>query len=733
MANVWIYGIRHHGPGSARSVRAALEHARPDILLVEGPADAEDMLPWIGHADLKPPVALLVYNPKNLKQTAFFPFAEFSPEWQALSYGLQEGIPIRLIDLPMSLAFSLRATLSGDESQQYALYDPFGDLARMGGYTDAERWWEVYFERQKYGDAQEVFSVILTLMQALRNARHARGEKEPLEVLVREAFMRSRIRRTQREGFKRIAVVCGAWHGPALAQVEAISTKSDEALLKPLKRQPTRATWIPWSFDRLARQSNYPAGVWSPAWYQALWNGDAELEHWFSRAAQLLRRKGLFASPAQVIEAVRLAQTLAALRNTPVAGIEELREAAITVLCQGAESAYALIERHLVIGDALGQTPADVPRVPLIADFEAQARSARLKLSPEEEWLELDLREEAHLRKSRLLHRTKLVGVPWGREQIVRGRKEGRFHEQWVLRWLPDYTVQLIEAGQWGGTLEEAAVHYLCWQLSSEKSLSKLVELLSDALKADLPALLEPLLKRLEESSAQNQDILALIDAALPLIEMLRYGHARQLNLEAVEQLLQRLIPRICVQLPGACVELPNDTAAQLLKRVLAMHRVIHLWHPEVYLPLWQEALLQIAERGSPLVAGLCVRLLLEDEVYTVQQATEEMQFRLFHGRSSWDSASWLEGFLHEGGLLLLYRPALWQVLDDWVCALEKEAFDQVLPLLRRTFSALSESERKKLFMLVRHTQRGDVHSRPAELDSIRLELLRPLLEKLFP
>ena len=31
---VTLYGVRHHGPGSARSVRAALAEQRPDIVLI---------------------------------------------------------------------------------------------------------------------------------------------------------------------------------------------------------------------------------------------------------------------------------------------------------------------------------------------------------------------------------------------------------------------------------------------------------------------------------------------------------------------------------------------------------------------------------------------------------------------------------------------------------------------------------------------------------------------------
>ncbi|MCS7036091.1 MAG: DUF5682 family protein [Saprospiraceae bacterium] len=731
MTTLRIYGIRHHGPGSARSLLEALETDVPDIVLVEGPADAQDMLPWVGHAGLKPPVALLTYRPKDLRQTAFFPLAEFSPEWQAIAFALRRQIAVRWIDLPMALAFGLEEAAEG-ERQQAPRYDPFSDIARMGGYTDPERWWEAHFERQQRTPDAGVFDVVLALMRALREAKQARGIPESRETLLREAFMRREIRRARREGFQRIAVVCGAWHGPALADVDAFPAKDDEALLKPLKRQSTQATWIPWSFDRLARQSGYAAGVLAPAWYQALWEGNAGLERWFARAAQLLRREGFAAPPSQVIEAVRLAQVLAALRGTPLPGIEELRETAVTVLCDGAEAAYVLVEHHLVVGDVLGQTPADVPRTPLMADFEAQVRSARLPMSTEQQALELDLREEAHLRKSRLLHRLGLLGVPWGREQTVRGRKEGRFHEHWLVRWRPEYAVQLIEAGQWGGAIEEAAVHRLRWQLSSVRELAELVALLNAALRADLPDLIGPLLERLEETSAQAQDVLALADAALPLVEALRYGHARRLQVEAVEQLLERLIPRVCVQLPDACVGVQYEAAVETLKRLLSTQRAVDLWRPEEYRSLWQAALQHIRIRGMPLLAGLSTRLLFDQEARTLEEAVRDMQLNLSAARPPLEAAQWLEGFLHGGGLLLLYRPALWEAVNQWVCALEPEAFEQALPLLRRTFSTFGAGERQKLFALAQRAQLRTATPDLPELDAQRVELLRPLLQRLF-
>ena len=51
MSDPTIFGIRHHGPGSARSVLKALKELQPDLILVEGPPDAQDVLPLAADVD----------------------------------------------------------------------------------------------------------------------------------------------------------------------------------------------------------------------------------------------------------------------------------------------------------------------------------------------------------------------------------------------------------------------------------------------------------------------------------------------------------------------------------------------------------------------------------------------------------------------------------------------------------------------------------------------------------
>lgn len=167
---IHIFGIRHHGQGSAKRLQKALQALQPDCILLEAPQDAEKILEYVANPKLKPPVAMLLYQPTNFQKVSYLPFASFSPEWIAMKYGLAEDIPIRFMDLPMSMQYGVDA-MERDELEELLknqlkteaslVRDPLSHLAQLAGYSDSERWWHTMFEQQ---DDQVVFETILEMI-----------------------------------------------------------------------------------------------------------------------------------------------------------------------------------------------------------------------------------------------------------------------------------------------------------------------------------------------------------------------------------------------------------------------------------------------------------------------------------------------------------------------------------------------------------------------------------------
>lgn len=705
-----VFGVRHHGPGSARSLLRALGAFEPDSILLEGPPDAQELLALAAHPEMKPPVALLVYAHDDPRSASFFPFAEFSPEWQATRYGLSKGVALRFMDLPQAhrIALEKRADEAAEgepEGDADLSADPLTHLARAAGWRDGERWWDHVIEsRSQAGDA---FAAVHDAMATLRESASPRNAVEPL----REAWMRKTLRSAQKEGFQRIAVVCGAWHAPALSRLPP--AKEDAALLSGLPKVKTRAAWVPWSYGRLGLASGYGAGVVSPAWYDLLWQGtEAVAERWLTAVARLLREQDLDASSAHVIEAVRLAEALAALRGRALPGLDELLEAARTVLCFGGDAALGLISERLVVGERLGRVPAECPAPPLARDLERLQKTLRLKPSAQSKRLELDLRRAIDRERSQLFHRLQLIDVPWAEPQGSRGK--GTFRETWRLRWEPELAVRLVEAGRLGNDVHDAATTAATLAARRSDDLASLTALLDRALLADLPFAVHRITTLLESRAALATDMAQLMGALPPLANVMRYGNVRQTDGALVAHLIATLVPRIVAGLPGAASALDGEASEALLGRIDGVHGAIALLADRDHAEAWAGALRVLADRQDvhALITGRVVRLLLDARRLDRDEVARRFGLALSHAADATVAASFVDGLLRGSGLLLVHDPTLFGVIDDWLRALAPERFDEALPLLRRTFATFEAPERRQLGERVGRP-RAASHARP--------------------
>ncbi|MEU3557140.1 DUF5682 family protein [Streptomyces fragilis] len=767
-----LLGVRHHGPGSARAVLAALDATRPRAVLIEGPPEADALVALADDEEMRPPVALLAHAVDEPGRSAFWPLAEFSPEWVALRWAVGHGVPVRFIDLPAAHVLALqgedgpatpaapehdtgpvkaadrardgdpagdRSARDGDSPRDGSgqdgagqpgadvdgvgcedgadrpedpadgmRVDPLAVLAEAAGYDDPERWWEDVVEhRGAGGDPLAPFAAVEEAMGALRETYGTGGhDRDP----VREAYMRLQLRAARKEFGDEVAVVCGAWHVPALRQRSTVT--ADRALLKGLPKVKTEMTWVPWTHRRLSRFSGYGAGIDSPGWYGHLFSApDRPVERWMTKVAGLLRDEDLSVSSAHVIEAVRLAETLAVMRGRPLAGLGETIDAIRAVMCEGSDVPLELVRDRLIVGDTLGEVPSTAPAVPLRRDLERQQRALRLKPEALERELELDLRKENDAARSRLLHRLRLLSVHWGEPVASRGGT-GTFRETWRLAWEPELAVRVAEAGVWGTTVLSAATAKAESAARDATALAEVTALAEHCLLADLPDALPTVMKVLADRAALDTDV-AHLAAALPaLVRTLRYGDVRGTDTEALAGVAAGLAERIFVGLPPACSALDTDAAEEMRRHVDAVHTAVGLLggvpavDPEGLRARWHGVLRKLAGRESApgVLRGRSVRLLLDDGALDTDEAARRMGLVLSPGTGPADAASWIEGFVGggSGGLLLVHDERLLALVDAWLTGVPADAFTDVLPLLRRTFSAYEPGVRRSLGELVR-------------------------------
>ena len=578
--------------------------------------------------------------------------------------------------------------------------DPLTYLARAAGYSDTERWWEHMVEHRLEGG--EIFPAILEAMTALRESAIPSGldRRDPLREQRREAWMRQTMRAAQKEGFQRIAVVCGAGHAPVLATLPP--AKEDTVILKGLPKTKVTATWVPWTFGRLTVASGYGAGVESPGWYEFVWQhaGHPALAAlWLSRVAQLLREKDLDASSASIIESVRLAETLAAVRGEPIPGLTEFREATQAVLCFGDPLPLRLIEEKLIVSERLGTVPENTPTVPLANDLAREQKRLRFPAEAGVKQVDLDLRKPNDLDRSRLLHRLNLLAIPWGRTTGSRGNTKGTFHELWSVQWQPEFAVALIEAGIYGSTIATAAVARVKQSADGEASLPDLTPLLDATLLADLPDAAEHVMSRIQDVAAVSSDVAHLMAALPALVNVARYGNVRQTDAAMVEEVIDGLIARVCIGLPGACGSLNEEAAGKMFDLLVATHSAIQLLQNAEHSEAWHGVVKHLANSPSlhGLIAGRATRLLEEARVFDAEEAARRFHLALSTASEPAQAAAWIDGFLRSSGLTLIHDDALFAVVDAWVNSLTADHFTAVLPLVRRTFGTFATAERRQL------------------------------------
>jgi hypothetical protein len=732
----------------------ALDELRPDVIVLEGPQDAEEALTWAANDSMKPPVALLIYPPDEPKRAVYFPLAAFSPEWQTLRWAAAHRVPVRFMDLPESHQFAMQreleqkaaeaaasgdaeAEISGeqaaaeeeasnadqaehsddmqtsDDAQSPELpswrTDPLALIAEAAGYADHELWWEEQIERR--ADASGLFAAILEAMHGVRAEVPETRDRD----LLREAHMRKTIRAVAKEGHEKIAVVCGAWHAPVLdadavaGKREGCKIKDDTERLKGLPKTKTAATWIPWTYSRLTYRSGYGAGVHSPGWYAHVWeSNEGAPTRWLTTAARLLRAKDLDASSASVIEAKRLADALAALREIRSPGLTELNEAILSVLCHGEAAPLALIRNHLEIGDTLGEVPDEVPSVPLAQDLAKHQTSLRLKPTTESKLLDLDVRKENDLARSHLLHRLNLLGIPWGSVERSGAGKASTFHEIWRIEWKPEFAVAVIEANVWGNTIDAAATAKVVQDASSSKELAAVTALLDAGILAGIASAVDPILAQIQAMAAVGSDVRHLMDALAPLARIARYGDVRGTQAAHIEPIIVGMFERVLVGIGAACSALDDDAAQRMLESMGRVSESLQLLNRDDLRGEWHNCLQRLMAKAiHPLLRGWCCRLLLDARIVSDDELFRLAHLALSPANPPAECAAWATGLLRGSGLAILHQEQVWMAFDRWLAELSADVFVEMLPLLRRAFADFTGPERRQMGEKVKRLASG--------------------------
>lgn len=732
MSKPWrvnVFGVRHLSPAGAWHLRRYLDQIRPDVVLIEGLSDASALIPQVTRNGTRPPIALLAYTESLPIRTLVYPLARYSPEFQAMCWADEHDAAVEFIDLPSDVFLALqdieqeqrdklRTRAPDTPEPDHAPAPPpeapaslYEQCARRVGEPDYETYWERNFEHNTDDDSYRLAAC--EFGRSLRELEQA-APRWRAENLVREAFMRRRIEAAIAAGNEpeKIVAVVGAFHAPVLTGEFAAMTDDE---LASLRRRSSKLTLMPYSYFKLSTQSGYGAGNQAPAYFELLWEalerGDlAGLpSRYLSLVARNLRESGTHRSTAEVIEGVRLANCLSALKDGLAPTLLDLRDSAITLIGHGEIAPVKEAIARVEVGTAIGELPKGVSRTSIQADFEREL--TRLKLekykTAVKQALSLDLRENRlaksaesaflDLNRSSFFHRLRILGVNFV-APVRASQQSATWAEKWFLQWSPESEIELIEAVLLGETVELAAGFKFKTILDSCESIAQAADVVHDACQCGMMMSMEAARQRLQELSAASSDMIAIAHAAHVLGLIIRYGDVRKFDPQPLFPLVEELFVQSALSLHAAA-GCDNEAAAKIFVAIDETNQVALEYADRVDEALWIESLRRLsdADDRNPLLSGYACAILLERGLLANEELIREVSRRLSPGAPADLGAGWFEGLSRRNRYALLARQVLWQQLADYIASLDEDHFRRSLVFLRRAFGGFSAREKRQI------------------------------------
>lgn len=693
-----FFGVRHLSPAAAFHLRKALDEARPELVLVEGPSDLNDQMKWICHPDTQFPAAILAYTKTPPVRTILYPLAIYSPEVQAILWAHENHVTCRFMDLPSSVFLAMQKDEEADAPPTESVYEKLEILTG----EEHDTFWERNFEH-----CADYHAACNTFGSELRASGAVGAEN-----IVRESYMKRVILDTVKGGIpaEKIFCVCGAYHVDGLKN----NSPMTDTELKKLPKADSAATLMPYSYYRLSTRSGYGAGNKAPAYFHLLWdamNGEglqSAASTYLVKLAAAHRNAGNIVSSAEVIEAVRLALALCQMRGCNYPCLQDLKDAAITTIGHGNLSELAVAFADTEIGKTIGYLPEGVTRTSVQEDFYRQIMKLKLDRfrTAELQQLDLDLREKLtvksqdaaylDLNRSFFLHRLRVLGIHFA--NILRSKQEkANWGEYWELRWTPEVEIEVVESSLLGDTIEGAAAFALKERADQAASIDQAALIFQDAFLCGMPAAAAHALTVLQSLSVDSAALTEVATTADSLSLVVRYGDLRRFDPKPVIPLIEQLFLRANLTLEDACN--CDAKAAGAVTQAMGRLNILQLNHDFLNQEAWVTLLERISDRDdlNTKCSGFAMAILLELGIATEELLAREVSRRLSPGVPADLGAGWFEGLAGKNRYALIARLSLWRHLSDYLDSLDEDTFRRALVFLRRAFADFTPGEKSDI------------------------------------
>ncbi len=503
--NSWLIfvPIRHHSPACAIHLKNLIDKFKPDVILIEGPSDANHLIPVLQNPEIKTPIAIIDYlrDDKNVyglngvltpaaevpfKFYSWFPFAAFSPEFEAMSSANKLQIPAYFIDLGLERKVkNLKSSINDRDNKNkkkivsnelwsdynFVTNSYIKKLIEKCSCRDFNELWFNFFEINSNSLSDEDFFTKIFSFGTITRKLTPPDVLKADATLEREEFMINQIA-SYKGSYQKMMIITGAFHTLPLIQCN-FDGKTKKS--KSIKNSST-AMVTPYSYFELSELSGYQAGINFPSFCHAVYNemvkGKKDSFSTVINNILILTSKVKFTnyysvSSADVISAYHLAINLASLRGredlSPYDMLDAIQSTYIKEELQDSKHPMLKQVENYLIGSTIGYVPSDLIQLPVEKDFYEQVRKLKLPLESEEKIVKCEIyKRDIHRTKSRFLWQTVFLNIPYAElksgPNYVDNSSLWLLTEQWKLKWEKEITFKFTDIAPYGSTIENASI-----------------------------------------------------------------------------------------------------------------------------------------------------------------------------------------------------------------------------------------------------------------------------------
>lgn len=731
-----LFPVRHHSPVCSYQLLRTIQQFGPDIILVEGPENANELIPVLTHEGTRLPVAFYYFfkDRKKLVSEAgedykcYYPFLNASPEYNALKEAERLQIPARFIDLPYGeilIGTSAGAGFRRD-ADRHSYADDSGlfrnkfyqKICEKTGLRSFEEFWEKYFEINGIRKTPQEFLRMMHTYCALIREGVSLEELEADGTAIREKYMAFRISEARKE-YRKILVVTGGYHSSGLAGL----LSAGNAEVPKLHKIPSNDQGcypMVYSYEAADALHGYASGMAAPFFYDGIMKDlmnsfqgdppgqtagiyDRHTLDLLIQTAKECTKKDIPVTMSDITSAQTLMQGLSALRNCQESGMYELMDAVTSTFIKGektiSSSMPLSLANRLATGKDIGKIGDRSHVPPLITDFESQCERLGLNYTsvvPRE--LELSLFAGTRgMEQSRFLHRMDYLGTGFAKMQKgpdLHGHSDrSRVREQWRYRRTPEVDGVLTDHMTDGYTLLEACTNCAMKSLRREQRSENAALVAVDCFLMGI-TLQASDFSLIDEIITNDGDFFSLGEALhhFDTLHNLQTLYNFEDTLYAAYR--GRCFDKLVTSLPSMAdlADEQADKCTSVMRLLYTISRKLGEARQEAL----KEALLTMtgAKEKEPTVFGSAMGILYAEDPGLLALVQASMRGYLEGSREvQKKGAKFLKGLFASARDIALSDEAFLKLTNDLLCGLTTEDFMEILPHFRLAFSYFTPIE----------------------------------------